>query len=128
MIQDEKQRSIKLIILRILISPLVCLWGIFIMAMGSLFWFPFLMMVSIVGIIAELSGFILRLGGSNIQKMEPLITTKYNCAMLSHLLGLTIYIWYLPASTIAYILYGEIWFLDLDEPTSATTIVYDSNQ
>jgi hypothetical protein len=72
-------------------------------------------MVSIIGIIAELSGFILRLGGSNIKKMEPLITTKYNCVMLSHLLGLTIYIWYLPASMIAYILYGEIWFLDLDE-------------
>lgn len=94
-------------LLRILLSPFVFLWGIFILAAGTLFPLPLLIMYSFIGFFTEPFIYLFQLSGSEIGRIEPFILTKYT--MLSHLLGLTIYIWGVPAIVINYILTGKIW-------------------
>ena len=94
-------------LLRILLSPFVFLWGIFILAAGTLFPIPLLVIFSFIGFIIEPFIYLFRLSGSKINGIEPFIPTKY--IMLSHLLGVTIYIWGAPAIVINYILTGEVW-------------------
>lgn len=94
-------------LLRILLSPFIFLWGIFMLAAGTLFPLPLLVIFSFIGFLLESFIYLFRLSGSEINGIEPFIPTKYT--MLSHLLGLTIYIWGAPAIAVNYILTGEVW-------------------
>jgi hypothetical protein len=94
-------------LLRILLSPFIFLWGIFMLAAGTLFPLPLLIMFSFIGFLIEPFIYLFRLSGSEINGIDPFIPTKYT--MLSHLLGLTIYIWGAPAIVVNYVLTGEVW-------------------
>ena len=94
-------------LLRLILSPFIFIWGLFLLAAGTFFPVSFLVILSFFGFIIEPFIFLLRLSGADINGIEPLISTKYT--MLSHLIGITIYVWGAPAITVNYILTGEIW-------------------
>ena len=64
-------------LLRILLSPFIFLWGIFLLAAGTLFPLPLLVMISFFGFLLEPFIYLFRLSGSKINGIDPFILTKY---------------------------------------------------
>jgi hypothetical protein len=102
-----KKGNIKLI-LRIILSPLILLWGVFILfALTLIPIIPGIIIFGILGFITEPFIYLFQLEGTYIKGVDPFFPTKYT--MLSHFLGITVYIWGAPAIAINYIITGEIW-------------------
>lgn len=107
--KTDKQKFI----LRIILSPLIFIWGILMLMVGSLFPLPLLVTMSIVGVISTPFTWLLRQSGSSMEYMEPFICDSENenikMIMWGHFLGMTIYFWGAPAIVYQYITTGEIF-------------------
>ncbi len=88
---------------RILLSPIVFIWGIVIIICCTIFPIPLLIGYSIIGIVIE--PFCNLLG---VKGLEPFVEypSKYN--YIGHILGITVYIWSPFLFVYLYILEGEI--------------------
>lgn len=95
-------------IFRILLSPFIFIWGLFLLAAGTLFPLPFLIGVSFFGLLLEPFVWLFKKSGSKINGIEPFIDNSNN-NVLGHFLGLTIYIWGAFAVTYYYIKTGKIF-------------------
>jgi hypothetical protein len=95
-------------LLRVLLSPFIFLWGCFMLAAGTLFPLPFLVIISFYGLLLEPFIWLLRKSGSKINGIEPFINVRGNNA-LGHLLGLTIYVWGSFAIVYVYLKDGTVW-------------------
>ena len=78
------------------------------LAVGTLFPIPFLMLMSFYGLLLEPFIWLLIKSGSNINGIEPLIHDTGNNA-LGHFLGLTIYAWGAFAIVYVYLKNGTVW-------------------
>jgi uncharacterized Tic20 family protein len=95
-------------LLRILLFPFIFLWGIFMLAAGTLFPLPLLVIISFYGLLLEPFIWLLRKSGSKINGIEPFIDDTGNNA-LGHFLGLTIYVWGAFAIVYVYLKDGTVW-------------------
>ncbi len=95
-------------LLRVLLSPFIFIWGLFMLAAGTLFPITFLVMISFVGLLLEPFIWLLKKSGSNINGIEPFIDNTGNNA-LGHFLGLTIHIWGAFAVVYVYLKDGTVW-------------------
>ncbi len=96
-------------LLRIILSPLVFLWGLFLLAAGTLFPLNIIVGLSIMGFMLEPFVWLLKKSGSNISGIEPFIDDTGNNA-LGHFLGITIHIWGAFAIVYIYLKDGTIGF------------------
>lgn len=94
-------------LLRIILSPLIFIWGCILLAAGTLFPIPLLMLISLCGLLLEPFIWLLRKSGSNIEGIEPFIELTES-KMINHFIGLTIYIWGAFSVAYIYIKDGEI--------------------
>jgi len=96
------------ILLRILLSPFIAIWGL--MLLIAFTFFPILIGIvwaSFIGLISEPFIYLLKLGGTKINPILPFSSGEYR--ILSYLLGLTVYVWAIPAIVINYLTMGEVW-------------------
>jgi hypothetical protein len=101
-------------LIRVALSPLLFLYGIMLLGAGSLFPLPFLIMLSIAGIISKPFVWMLRKGGTDINYIEPFFGNykDFNLEkniVKNHFIGLTIYFWGAFAVSYHYIKTGKIW-------------------
>lgn len=99
--------------LRIVLSPFIFLWGVFILAAGSIFPIPLIVMFSFFGVIATPFIWVLRQSGSDISYIGVFTPFSSNedsflNAMAGSVLGLTIYFWLPFAAVYLYVKSGEI--------------------
>lgn len=110
-------------LLRIALSPFIFLWGVFMLAAGTLFPLPLLVMFSVGGLIGSPIVWLLRKSGSDINYPDPFI--PYPCEtlgeyemrygenvllhMMNHFFGATIYVWGAFAVAYHYIKTGEVF-------------------
>ena len=103
-----------LIFLRIILSPFIFLWGIFLLAAGTLFPVPLLVLISMYGLICTPFIWLIKKSKTNIKYPEPFLS-KYGDyeneknIMRDHLFGATIYLWGAFAVVYNYIKTGEIF-------------------
>ena len=95
-------------LLRVILSPFIFLWGCFILAAGTLFPLPLLVMISFYGLLLEPFIWLLKKSGSNINGIKPIIDNTGNNA-LGHFLVLTIYVWGAFAIVYIYLKDGTVW-------------------
>ena len=95
-------------LLRVILSPFIFLWGLFMLAVGTLFPLPLLVMISFCGLLLEPFIWLLQKSGSKINGIEPFIDNTGNNA-LGHFLGFTIYIWGAFAIVYVYLEDGTVW-------------------
>jgi hypothetical protein len=98
-------------LLRVLLSPFIFLWGLFMLAVGTVFPITLLVMISFVGLLLEPFVWLLKKSGSNINGIEPFIDDTGNNA-LGHFLGLTIHIWGAFAVVYIYLKDGTVWSVE----------------
>ena len=101
-------------LLRLLLSPLLFLWGCLLLAAGTLFPLPLLVMISVGGMISVPFVWILRKSGSEINYIEPFICDyndfeKEKNIFRDHFFGATIYFWGAFAVAYYYVKTGEIF-------------------
>jgi hypothetical protein len=101
-------------LLRLLLSPLLFLWGCFLLAAGTLFPLPLLVMISVGGMISIPFVWLLRKSGSEINYPEPFICNyndfeKEKNIFRDHFFGATIYLWGAFAVAYHYVKTGEIF-------------------
>lgn len=111
-------------LLRIALSPLIFMWGVFMLAAGTLLpVLPLFVMFSVGGLICSPIVWLLRKSGSDINYPYPLIAHPYetlgiyriHCSenvlrhMMNHFFGVTIYVWGAFAVAYHYIKTGEIF-------------------
>lgn len=95
-------------LLRVLLSPFIFLWGCVMLAAGTLFLLPLLVIISFCGLLLEPFIWLFRKSGSNINGIDPFINVTNNNA-LGHFLGLTIYVWGAFAVVYIYLKDGTVW-------------------
>ena len=98
-------------LLRILLAPLVLLWGTFLVCAGMLFPIPILGIISFFGLLLDLVACIFTLTGTKVERIEPFLYEDGNWS-LGHFLGLTLFIWGPFAFTYYYIKTGSIYTLE----------------
>lgn len=79
-------------IAKILLSPIIFIYGILILIIGSIFPFPIIVIFHFIGLITLPFYFILKLLKINVTEIPPLFETKY--IVVNYLLGITIYLWF----------------------------------
>jgi hypothetical protein len=95
-------------ILRCLLSPIVFLWGAFMVCAGMLFPIPLIVIFSFIGFIIHPFVWLLNKSGSDIEGIDDLINvTPY--VMINHLLGITLPLWGAFAVAVHYVNTGEFW-------------------
>lgn len=104
----------KKIIARLLLSPFIFLWGVFMLAAFTLFPLPLIVLLSLFGIISIPFVWAFRKSGSKIKYMEPFLTNyedfeQEKNIFKNHLLMSTIYIWGAFYVAYLYIKTGEIY-------------------
>lgn len=95
-------------LLRVFLSPIIFLWGLVMLAAGTLFPITFLVMISFFGLLLEPFVWLLRKSGADIIGIEPFIDDTGNNA-LGHFLGFTIHIWGAFAVAYLYIKDGVVF-------------------
>lgn len=101
-------------LLRLLLSPLLFLWGCLMLAAGTLFPLPLLVIFSMGGMISVPFVWLLRKSGSEINYPEPFICNyndfeKEKNIFRDHFFGATIYLWGAFAVAYHYVKTGEIF-------------------
>lgn len=98
-------------LLRIILCPLIFLYGAFIAIGGVLFPTTILMIFSFYGMILEPIVWLFNKTGSNIKNFDPFID-EYESTFINHFLGFTIIIWLPFYMSYLYISTGEIFNFD----------------
>ena len=101
------------IILRILLSPLVFIWGLIVTVGISLFPGILLIFTSFFGLLFAPIAWLLNKSGANVKSIEPLFDQTGNDTV-GHSLGLTYFIWAPFSFVYNYIRYGIIIGLEDD--------------
>ena len=96
------------ILLRVILSPFLFCWALFLLAAATLFPLPILVAFSFFGLILEPFIWLLRKSGSKINNIEAFCNGKYHNA-IGHFLGMTIYIWSPFAIVYLYVKKGELF-------------------
>jgi hypothetical protein len=101
-------------LLRLLLSPLLFLWGIFMLAAGTLFPLPLLVIFSVGGMISIPFVWALRKSGAKINYIEPFLCDykdfeKEKNIFRDHFLMASIYLWGAFYVAYIYIKTGEIY-------------------
>ena len=101
-------------LLRLLLSPLLFLWGVFMLATGTLFPLPLLIIFSVGGMISVPFVWILRKSGAEVGYIEPFFCNyedfeKEKNIFRDHFLMASIYLWGAFYVTYLYIKTGEIY-------------------
>ena len=81
------------LILRIILSPIVFLWGVILIAALSIFPMGLLVMFSVLYFITCPFITLLNLSGANIKRIEGFPFLEDGSDMLNHFLTITVYIW-----------------------------------
>lgn len=95
-------------LLRLLLCPLIFIWGCVMLVVGSFFPLPLIVMISFWGLLFEPFIWLLRKSGANIKGIEPFFDCTGNNA-INHFLGLTIYVWGAFAIVYFYLKDGTVW-------------------
>lgn len=96
------------LLLRILFSVFVFLYGCFMVLTGCLFPIPMLAVFSLFGLVSMPFVWLFNKTGANIKNMDPFLNqSKY--LSVNHFLGATIFIWGAFAITGQYIKTGTVW-------------------
>lgn len=103
--------------LRVLLSPLIFIWGIFVLCAATFFPLPIIVIVSGVGIITIPLVWIFNKVGSNLKNIVPFMSKyddfeKGKNIFRDHFFGLTIYFWGAFAIMFYFIKTGKIWVGD----------------
>jgi len=98
---------IKEILIRILLSPIILIWYIFLLGAATIFPFPILVIISFISMVIHPFIWLLKKSGSEVENFEPFIILHND--FLSHLAGATIYLWILPFGIYDYIKTGDIF-------------------
>lgn len=107
-IKDKLHERGYIFLLRVFLSPFIFLWGLFLLAAGTLFPITFLVMISFFGLLLEPFIWLFKKSGADINGIEPFIYNTGNNA-LGHFLGLTIHIWGAFAVVYLYVKKGVIF-------------------
>lgn len=103
---------------RIILSPIIFLWGVFILIALSLIPIAWMVVIySLVGMLSTPIIYLLKIGGSDIEFTRPVVLDfsvfeNNKNVFLMHFIGFTIQIWGAFAITYHYIKTGEIYFID----------------
>lgn len=104
--------------LRIALSPFIFIWGLIVLAVGSLFAIlPILVVLSVLGLLATPIIALMIKSGSSINYPEPFLTKgddydNNKNIMRDHFFGTTIHLWGAFAIMIYYIKTGEVFTLN----------------
>ena len=101
-------------LLRVLLSPLLFLYGCFMLAAGTLFPLPFIVLCGVGGMISVPIVWLLRKSGTKIDYPEPFMCDysdfeKEKNIFRDHFFGATIYVWGAFAITYHYVKTGKIF-------------------
>jgi hypothetical protein len=88
-----KKSNIKKLFLRILLSPIILLYGLFITFGGIIFPTTCIIMFSFFGLVSTPIIFLLKKSGCDLNYLEPIIEEYTDNIFIDHLLGFTILIW-----------------------------------
>lgn len=105
---ETQHTPITVILLRIIFSPFIFLYGCFMLTAGSVIFLPLLVGISFFGLLLEPIVWLLGKSGSEIEGIDPFIDDTENNA-LGHFLGITIYFWGAFAIVYVYLKDGTIW-------------------
>jgi hypothetical protein len=113
----KEKNDVGTIIVRILLSPFIFLWGCFMLAAGTFFPLCILVPMSIYGVLFSPFIWIFRKTGSNIKNFEPFMSDgddyeNNRNITRDHFYGATIHIWGAFAVAYTYISTGKIFTLD----------------
>lgn len=100
------------LILRIILSPFIFLYGIFLLAAGTLFPLPLLVVLSFYGLISIPIIWLLNKSGVEVNQMDNAFISYSNSQALNHFLGLTIYFWGAFYVVYMFIKKGELAFVN----------------
>ena len=96
------------LLIRIILSPIIFLWAMFLLAALTLFPLPLLVWLSFVGLILHPFTWLLNKSGSDVETFDPLFNfSRYD--WINHLLGFTVYLWSPFAIVYMYIKTGEVF-------------------
>ncbi|MDI9862237.1 hypothetical protein [Flectobacillus roseus] len=112
MTNKQSYQSTGKLLLRVILSPFIFLYGCILLIAFTFFPLPMLVLLSIVGIVCEPFIWLLRVSGVEVESIEPFFDYPNQSKMIGHFIGLTIYIW--SPFFIAY------WFIKY-------AVVYDTN-
>jgi hypothetical protein len=94
--------------IRIALSPIVFLWGVFLLCAGTLFPIPLLIMFSCMLLFKMPFVWLLKKGGAKFEDDFPFIDA-FKSNALNHLAGITIYLWGAFAVAIHFIINGKVF-------------------
>lgn len=100
------------IIIRILLSPFIFMWGVFLLAALTFFPLSLIVPLSILGFIGTPFVWLLKQGGTDIAYPESLVGKggSMSAVMGEHLLVSTIHLWGAFYVTYLYLKTGEVYF------------------
>ena len=81
------------LLLRVILSPFIFLYGCILLIAFTFFPLPMLVLLSIIGIVCEPFIWLLRVSGVEVESIEPFFDYPNQSKMIGHFIGLTIYIW-----------------------------------
>ncbi len=99
----------KLTLIRILISPVVFLWGLFLLAAGTLFPVTMIVLISFICLLSEPFIWLFRKTGSYLEAPFDAFFNITGNSALDHFLGATVHLWGAFYITYAYIKTGKIF-------------------
>jgi hypothetical protein len=106
----------KTILLRLILSPFVAIWGVCLLATGTVFPLPLLIIMAFFNLITLPFILLFNLSGSDVKSVLgdiSVINTGHKNPIIENvlesLLIITVYLWAIPAIVFHYIKTGEIY-------------------
>ena len=97
-----------MLIYRLLLSPFILIYGIFMTMAGFLFPIPLLMCITMTHLVYYPFILLLNKAGSNITAEEPFINIANNYP-LGYIVTITIPVWGMFAIVVYYVKTGKVW-------------------
>ncbi|MDI9872735.1 hypothetical protein [Flectobacillus roseus] len=93
MIDKREYQSKGNLLLRVILSPIIFLYGCILLIAFTFFPLPMLVLLSMIGIVCEPFIWLLRVSGVEVESIESFFDYPNQSKMIGHFIGLTIYIW-----------------------------------
>ena len=96
-------------LLRIILSPFILIWGIFLTAAMMVFPIPLLCGITLFHLIGYPFMLLFNIAGAEIEIPEPFINDVSKSYLIGYILTITIPLWGMFAIVVHFILTGKVW-------------------
>ena len=93
MTNNQSYQSTGKLLLRVILSPFIFLYGCILLIAFTFYPLPLLVLYSIIGIAFNPFIWLLRVSGVEIESISPFFNYPNRSKMFGHFIGLTVYIW-----------------------------------